>query len=171
MFHVHPTGSECLSSTCGSLRHSGGSSEGEIQRECFHLMAPAVNSAAALPQGGTHLICVRASPAPAHQEFGKFIITNSLFFPPAGGSHSVPTAFENEYSNFSNTVWKTNGLVFLYQLIPFQRPTCPPLGSTSSSSCRTQGSEDCALLQSYLTAFCRQESTLNVNQTALKQRK
>lgn len=99
-----------------SLRHSGGSSVGEIQRECFHHMAPAVNSVAALPQDCTRLISVRASPAPAHWEFGNFVITNSLFSPPAGGSLGVPIAFENEYSNFSNTVWKTSGLVFLSQL-------------------------------------------------------
>lgn len=66
--------------------------------------------------GLTRLISVRASPAPAHWEFGNFVITNSLFSPPAGGSLGVPIAFENEYSNFSNTVWKTSGLVFLSQL-------------------------------------------------------
>lgn len=49
MFHIHPAGSECPSSTCGSLRHSGGSSVGEIQQECFHHMAPAVNSSSAAP--------------------------------------------------------------------------------------------------------------------------
>lgn len=65
MFHTHPAGSECLCSTCGSLRHSGGSSVGEIQRECFHI-APA------------------ASPAPAPWGFGNFVITNSLFSPPLG---------------------------------------------------------------------------------------
>lgn len=126
MFHTHTAGSECLSSTCGSLRHSGGSSVGGIQRECFHHVAPAVNSAAALPQDCAPLICVRASSAPAPWEFGNFVITNSLFSPLAGGSLGVPTPFENEYSNFSNTVWKTSGLVFLYQLTPSKGPRALP---------------------------------------------
>lgn len=76
---------------------------------------------------GLHpLICVRARPAPAPWGFGNFVITSSLFSPPAGGSLPAPTALENEYSNFSNTVWQTYGLVFLYQLTPSKGPHALP---------------------------------------------
>lgn len=92
----------------------------------FPPVAPAVNCAAALPQDCTPLICVRASPAPALWEFGNFVITSSLFSPPAGGSLAVPTALENGHSNFINTDWKTRGLVFLSQLTPSKGPRALP---------------------------------------------
>lgn len=75
---------------------------------------------------GARFTGVRASPAAAPWEFGNSVITNSLFSPPPGASLGAPTAFENEFSNFSNTVWKTNGLVFPYQLTPSKGPRALP---------------------------------------------
>lgn len=66
---------------------------GQSQQECFQHMAPAVSSAAPLPQDCAPLICVRASPAPAPGEFGNLVITNSTLLTPGWGKSPCSHCF------------------------------------------------------------------------------
>lgn len=94
---------------------------GEIQRGCFHHVAPAVNSAAALPQDCAPWIGEGES---CTSSLGIWHLCHhhlTLLTLP-GGTLGAPTAFEDEHSNFSNTLWKTNGLVFPHQLTPSKGP-------------------------------------------------